>query len=114
MKFEKKFITYSFIIIFALLLLLISSITYNMYKTEKHFLIDKIKNRLEICSYKLNCPNTKIDFIKQSNALKLLKLYETEKEFYMIFRIPEFQTYYLKLSYPKTIYYQKLKLIKYF
>ena len=109
MKFEKNFLILSFFIIFGLLFLLISSINYNLYIQEKHYLIDKIKKDLEICSYKLNCKNIQIDFVKKNNKLKVLYLYKNKSSYYMLFNIPKFKHYYLKLSIPKKIYENELK-----
>ncbi len=112
MKFEKRFLIYSFLIIFGLLFALISSITYSLYIKEQHFLNDKIKQDLEICSYKLTCPSVKVDFIKRSKNLKLLHLYQTKNSYYMIFNLPRFKIYYLKLSTNKRFYNKKLHTIK--
>ena len=112
MRFEKKFLLYSFIIIFSLLTALTGSILYNFYIKEKHFLIDKIKKDLEICSYKLTCKNIKIDFIEKKSNLKILHLYKTDKNFYMLFNIPKFKKYYLKLSISKKYYLDKLEKLK--
>ncbi len=112
MKFEKKFLTYSFLIIFGLLLALISSINYNTYLQEKHFLDDKIKQELEICSYKLNCKDIQIDFVKKDRKFSRLELYKGDKNYYMIFDVPQFKLYSLKLSISKEIYDKKLKKIK--
>ena len=112
MKFEKNFLILSFFIIFGLLFLLISSINYNIYIKEKHFLIDRIKKDLEICSYKLNCKNIQIDFVKKNNNLKVLYLYKSNKSYYILFNLPKFKNYYLKLSIPKKIYEKELNRIK--
>jgi len=112
LKFEKKFLTLSFFIIFGLLFLLISSINYNIYVKEKHYLLDKIKKDLEICSYKLNCKNIQIDFVKKNDNLKVLYLYENDKNYHMLFNLPQFKHYFLKLSISKTIYQKELKDIK--
>lgn len=119
MKFEKKFLIYSFFIIFSLLLFLIGSINYNIYIKEKHFLKDKIKKDLEICSYKLNCKNIKIDFVKKNKHIQLLHLYQDKNNYFMFFDIPQFKTYYLELiaskkKYNKELLNIKLKILKMF
>ena len=112
MKFEKKFLIYSFLIIFSLLFGLISVINYYAYKEAKYFLVDDIKKELEICSYKLNCKNIKIDFEKKSNNLLPFVLKEDNKNFYMLFNLPQIKKYFLKLSISKQIYKNKLSKIK--
>ncbi|GAB6044684.1 hypothetical protein JCM11957_02820 [Caminibacter profundus] len=112
MKFEKKFLIYSFLIIFSLLLILISIINYNEYKKEKHFLIDNIKKSLKICSYKLNCKNIKVSFEKKANNLTPFTLEKNEKTFYMLFELPQLKKHFLKLSISKDLYNKKLKKVK--
>jgi len=112
LRFEKKFLIYSFLIIFVLLFLLISFINYSEYKRDKHYLIDSIKRELEICSYKLNCKNVKIDFQKKTSKFVPFMLNEENGNFYMLFDIPKLKKYLLKLSIPKTIYEKRLENIK--
>jgi len=112
LKFEKKFLIYSFLIIFSLLLGLISVINYNEYKETKYFLIDNMKKKLEICSYKLNCKNVKIDFEKKSRGLLPFVLKEDNKNFYMLFNLPQIKKYFLKLSISKQIYENKLSKVR--
>ena len=112
MKFEKKFLIYSFIIIFGLLLGLISFINYTEYQKEKHFIIDSMKRELEICSYKLNCKDVKVDFQKKSDKFSPFVLNQDKNSFYMLFDISQIKKYFLKLSVAKSIYENKLKNVK--
>jgi len=112
LKFERKFLIYSFVIIFVLLLALISVINYYSYKEAKYFLIDDIKKELEICSYKLNCKDVKIDFEKKSSNLLPFTLKEDNKNFYMLFKLSYLEKYFLKLSISKQIYENKLLKIR--
>jgi len=112
LRFEKKFLIYSFFIIFGLLLSLISFINYTEYQKEKHFLIDSMKRELEICSYKLNCKDIKVDFQKKLSQFTPFVLKEDKNSFYMLFDISQLKKYFLKLSVPKIIYENKLKNIK--
>jgi len=112
LKFERKFLIYSFVIIFVLLLALISVINYYSYKEAKYFLIDDIKKELEICSYKLNCKDVKIDFEKKSSNLIPFTLKEDNKNFYMLFKLSYLKKYFLKLSTSKQIYKNKLLKIR--
>ena len=110
MKFEKKFIIFSFFIFFILQTVFVLFINFNLYKEEKYFLKDEIKQYLEICSYKLNCKNVKVDFAKKGN--KLFKLYDKKDSFYMFFGLPKFKKYDLKLTMDKIYYFHKLEKIK--
>jgi len=112
LRFERKFLIYSFLIVFSLLLVLISVINYYSYKEAKYFLIDDIKKELEICSYKLNCQDVKIDFEKKSDHLLPFVLKEDDKNFYMLFNLSQIKKYFLKLSISKQIYKNKLSKIK--
>jgi len=95
-----------------LLLVLISVINYYSYKEAKYFLIDDIKKELEICSYKLNCQDVKIDFEKKSDNLLPFVLKEDDKNFYMLFNLSQIKKYFLKLSISKQIYKNKLSKMK--
>jgi len=112
LKFEKKFIFISSGIIFILLFLLILSLNLNIYHKEKHKLIDNIKKELEICSYKLNCQNVDINFVKKNKTLLPIYLYENKHQFFMLFPIKNIPNYYLKLSINKKYYLTKLNKIK--
>jgi len=60
--------------------------------------MDNIKKELEICSYKLNCQNVNINFVKKN-----------KNQFSMLFPIKNIHNYYLKLSINKKYYLNKLK-----
>ena len=111
MKFEKTFVFLSSGMIFILLFLLIFVINLNIYHEEKHQLIDNIKKELEICSYKLDCKDTKIDFMKKNKNLLPIHLYD-KNEYYMLFPVQSVKHYYLRLSISKKDYLSKLNKIK--
>jgi len=112
LRFEKKFIFISSGIIFILLFLLILNNNLNLYHKEKHKLIDNIKKELEICSYKLNCQNVYITFIKKNKNYLPIYLYEDKTKFFMLFPIKNIPNYYLKLSLRKKIYLKEVNNIK--
>ena len=112
MRFENRFLIYSFFIIFGLLFSLISFINYSEYKKEKHFVIDSMKRELEICSYKLNCKDVKVDFQKKSSKFSPFILHKDKNSFYMLFDESQIKHYFLKLSVSKNIYENKLRNIK--
>ena len=112
MKNEKNFLILSFIIIFILLFSLISVINYDEYKKAKHHLKDNIKQQLEICSYKLNCSDIKVNFAKIDKHLKPFILEENKNNYYELFKVKDFTKYYLKLAYPKDLYNKQLSKLK--
>lgn len=109
MKFEKKFIIFSFTTFFVLQLIFILITNYNLYKEQKHFLFDSIKKKIEICSYRLNCKDVKLDFVLKIDKEKLFELLESKNSFYMLFKEPQFKRYLLRLSLNKKFYFKELK-----
>ena len=112
LKFEKKFLIYSFFLIFSLLFILISVINYSEYKEARYFLTDKIKRELEICSYKLNCKDVEVNFEKKSATFTPFIMKKDKNSFYMLFNVPQIKNYLLKLSVSKKIYDKELFKIK--
>jgi len=112
LKYEKKFVILSFLIIFSLLLALIVIINQNSYKEYKGFLKENIKKDLEICSYRLKCKNAQVNFVKKDKSLKTFTLLENNSTLYMLFDIPKIKNYYLELSISKKEYLKELEKIK--
>jgi len=114
LNYEKKFLISSFLVIFSILFVFILYINYNSYNLQVGFLNNKTKKELIICSYKMNCPKTDINFIPKNKKPKpeILKLQEDKNSFFMVFDVPYLKKYYLKLSISKTEYLNALKKIK--
>jgi len=110
LKFERKFLLLSFFIFFILQSIFVIIINQYSYKEYKYFIKDEIKQHLEICSYKLNCNDTNVNFVAKKETP--FKLIETPNEFYMLFAFSYLKKYYLKISINKTVYTQKLNKIK--
>jgi signal transduction histidine kinase len=72
-----------------------------------------MKREFELCSYKLNCPNFKTDFVKKTTTkLPPFELIKSKKEVFMLFDIPLIsKKYYLKLSIPINEYEKRVEKI---
>ena len=108
-RYEKESFLKSFLLFFILLFSLLFFIAYGDYRRSLHFLKDNLKDKMELCSYSLDCKEFEIDFIPIQKNKNLGKLYEDESEIYSLFSIPTVKDFYLKLFIKKT-QYEKLVL----
>ena len=108
----KKIFLIGFFIFFSLQLVFILVISYKNFKEYKNQYDFSIRIEIELTSYKLKSNKYAINFIPVSKNLKLLHLYKTNKEIFMLFKIPLSQKFYLKISLPIKEYNKGLEKIK--
>ena len=111
-RYEKESFVKSFLLFFSLQLILLFFIALNDYQKSIHTLKDSIKNKMELCSYSLDCKDYKIDFIDQNEIKFTNKLLQNSTELYSIYKVPTVKRYYLKLSISKKDFDSYLKEIR--
>jgi len=108
----KRIFIIGFLIFFLLQSVFVAIIAYKNYKEYKYQYDLFIRSKIELTSYKLKSDTYKISFIKADPKLKLLKFYKTDKEIFMLFKIPFSKKFYLKISLPIDKYNHQIEKIK--
>jgi len=111
-RYERESFFKSFLLFFFLQFLLIFLIAYNQYQKNAHDLKDKIKSKMELCSYSLNCKEYEIDFVENKDKKLTNTLYQNSKELYTLHKVPTVKKYFLKLFISKDDFNSSLKEIK--
>jgi len=102
-RYEKESLAKNFIIFFSLEMILLSALFIQDYHKQLHNKLDIIENAMKLCSYSLDCPQYKLDFIHKSSMIKTDFLYEDPIPT-SYFNVPTVKNYLLKISLTKDAY----------
>jgi len=103
-RYEIESCTKSFLLFASLFLLLLGFITFGEYHLRADMLNANLNHKMDLCSYKLDCKEYKVDFIKKDKSRDLQKLYIEGDEVYSLYKVPTVDDYYLKLFISKKKY----------
>jgi len=111
-NFFRKIFIFGFFIFFFLQAFFVAIISYKNYNEYISQYNNSLRIEIELTSYKLKSTKYVITFIKATPKLKLLKFYKTQKEIFMLFKIPFSKKYYLKIALPIKKYNREINKLK--
>ncbi len=93
----------SFLLFFALQMILLSVIFLQSYREGLHAIDDQVRSQMKICSFDLKCEGLQLDFVPKTKDRKVRRLYK-EGDLYSFFEVPTANGYLLKVILPKARY----------
>jgi signal transduction histidine kinase len=110
-KYELESLIKSFLLFFISLGIFLSIIIYLDYKKQKRDFEQSVLTKMRICSFDLECPEYKINFVVQGDK-KPFTLYHIDGGLGAYFPLPSSKEYFLSILYPAVKYESKLNSIR--
>lgn len=99
--YEAESLVKSFLIFFLLLEVLLAINTWYEYGVQKTALEAKIKDRMRLCAYTIECGGMQTDFVDRSKGKEENVLYRNGGSLYSYFTVPKAEKHLMKVIYPK-------------
>ena len=110
--YEAESLAKSFLIFFLLLEVLLSINTWYEYGVQKTALEEKIKDRMRLCAYTIECEGMQTDFVDRSKGKEENLLYRNGGSLYSYFTVPKAEKHLMKVIYPKQRYEAAVEKLK--
>ena len=110
--YEAESLVKSFLIFFLLLEVLLSINTWYEYGVQKTALEEKIKDRMRLCAYTIECEGMQTDFVDRSKGKEENLLYRNGGSLYSYFTVPKAEKHLMKVIYPKQRYEAAVEKLK--
>ena len=107
--YEAESLVKSFLIFFVLLEVLLAINSWYEYGVQKRVLEEKIKNRMRLCAYTIECEGMQTDFVDRSKGKEENLLYRNGGSLYSYFTVPKAEKHLMKVIYPKQHYEAAVK-----
>jgi len=109
-RYERESFVKNLGLFFGLLEVLLILLFIELYHTRKEQYDKALLNKMQLCSYSLDCEEFKVDFVPQDK--KVLNTLHFNQDAYAYFYIPQSKEFYIKILYPHTHLDQDLDTLK--
>ena len=110
-NYEKESLFKNFLVFFSLLEILLVLLFLELYHTKKTEYRNSLLQKMQLCSYSLECEQFSFDFAPQNEKI-LNRLYDNDGT-YAYFTIPKSKKYYMKITYATDKLHADLQSIRY-
>ncbi len=110
-KYEIESLLKSFLIFFALQMILLGVIITQSYRQGLYNIDDQVRNQMMICSFDLKCEGLELDFVPKTDKTKVRQLYK-EGDVYSFFEVPTADGYLMKILLPQKEYQKRVETMK--
>ncbi len=110
--YEAESLAKSFLIFFLLLEVLLAINAWYEYSVQKRVLEEKIRDRMRLCAYTIECEGMQTDFVDRSKGKEENILYRSQGGLYSYFTVPKAEKHLMKVIYPKQRYETAVETVK--
>ena len=110
--YEVESLVKSFLIFFLLLEVLLAINGWYEYGIQKTALEEKIRDRMRLCAYTIECEGMETDFVDRGKGKEENILYRNGGDLYSYFTVPKAEKHLMKVVYPKQHFEEVVKTLQ--